>query len=388
MRKTPPLITFYKEMEWAIIIHTFEIIQYTFDEEKIKSILNSFGFPVTKKQKLFRSNHSVALISHKLSKTHECLGIKKITVVRCSNGFQTSSMFYVILRIEPQMLLVHDRTIELFYCSDDNKKLLANEFHRAMNHFVDDASFPELVELRYWNCRRLDYSVNLHLKDKAIAELFIKIIKRTSKHVRRKDKRLPYACKDQSAAEGNKSSKVMAYDKRKQIEEEYEGVSPAIMQRLLNEAEGVVRFELQMKKNKLRNIMRKECLESRSIMNFLNEDLSRRYLLECYREMIGSGDFYSFYHASKIINESGYGQKKKKDLIQLLQGIAQARSIQNAEKQFISNGIHIKRTDSVVRGSKGTFYNRLNAFEELGINPVLIMKDSKVKHIRNPINQI
>ena len=375
-------------MEGSIIVHTLELIQDIRDEEKIRSILSAFSFPVSKIQRLFSSNHSVALISHKLSKTHEGLGMKKITVIRHSDTLQIGTIFYIILRIEPQMLLTHDSTTELFHCSDENKRQLADEFHTAMNHFVDDISFPELVELRNWNCRRLDYSVNLQLENKEMAELFTKISKRTSKHVRRNDKRLPYACKDQSAAEGNKSSKVLAYDKRKQIEKEYEGVPQATMQRLLEEAEGVVRFELQMKKQKLQDIMRKECLESRNIMNFLNEDLSRRYLLKCYLEMIGSGDFYSLYHASKIINESGYGQKKKENLIHLLQGIAQARSVQNAERQFINNGIHIKKTDIVVSGSKGTFYNRLKALEELGINPVLIMKDSKVKHIRNPINQI
>ena len=58
-----------------------------------------------------------------------------------------------------------------------------------------------------------------------------------------------------------------------------------------------------------------------------------------------------------------------------------------ARDQFIV-GKTIKRTDIVVKGSQGTFNNRLKDITSLDVNPVLIPKERKVTFLHNPIDQI
>lgn len=369
------------------MIHTMELIQ-EIPQYQVRDVLNGFDVPYYKIDRFYRRHGGISSCSNKLSRNHPTLGVKKISVIKQQDTITTGISYYCILRVEPQMLLMQEKTVELFEATIENVQRLSDNFHTAMNLFVEDTGFENIVDLSRWKCRRIDYTVNLSFASDAEAQLFLELIKKTSRYIRTKKKMIQgISARDQSTAEGNGSTKTIFYDKAKQIRETYGGISVDEMNRLTEEANGTIRFEVQCKKQKVLSLKKRYGLSSRGILGFLNEDISHELLSKRYEQAVGEGDFYSLYHAKNRISRSSFGSKKQSDLVHVLQLIAQARHVDMARDQFIV-GKTIKRTDIVVKGSQGTFNNRLKDITSLDVNPVLIPKERKVTFLHNPIDQI
>ena len=370
------------------MIHTLELIQ-EIQPEQIHGIMTGFEFPQCKINKFFKRQGQIFGCFHKLSRQHPGLGIKQISLFRQEDTIAAGCSYYCLMRVEPQMVLQRERTVDLFMATEENVQALSDNFHTIMNMFIDDDGFPNIVDLAAWDCRRIDYTVNLKFSDDAKARLFLELTKKTSRYSRTTKKVQPgIASKEQSTAEGNGSIKNLLYDKKKQIQETYGGVPDDELQQLIDNADGTIRFELQCKKRKIIGLKNRYGFASRSIINFLNEDIANDLLQKQYRQTVGSGDFYSFYHAQKRINEAPFGQKKKDNLVNFLRLVAQARHVDAALEQFVAGGTKIKRMDIVVEGSRNTFCNRLLDIAFVNINPVLIPKERKVTFLQNPIDQL
>ena len=87
---------------------------------------------------------------------------------------------------------------------------------------------------------------------------------------------------------------------------------------LIDEAEGVARFEVQCDKGKVFSTLSTKVdirPRSRSIMDFLSEPLATYILTQRYADLIGWGDFYSLNTAIDRINESSFKKGMKIKLI-------------------------------------------------------------------------
>ena len=365
------------------MIHTFSLIQ-SLGLEQLDYLTERLHFDQLERNRLFGNEH-FQTVHRFFSTPHQEFGIKDFFVLRRDDDLTGCPMFFAILEIEPLVMLLGARTVDLFFADSYNVSLLQERFLSVMQTYFSDSCFSYLD---FWNCRRIDYTFNFffdRIEDKL---LFLNMTKKTSRHVRRQPKRI-FALKiyDQSTAEGNNSVKILFYDKSRQIEETYKHLPISQQRELMLAAENIVRFEVQCKKGRVLSLQRKYRFPNRNILHFLNENIAQEILLDEYTKSVGRGNFFSLYWAKKEIDKSNFSASKKIHLVQLLQLIAQARHVSIAREQFIK-GTRIKRTNITVKGSDSTFRHYLRDLADLGINPMLIPKERKVTHLTNPIGQL
>ena len=382
------------------------------------------------------NNGSITLVT---SYTYPNSGIHEISIVwyRFNNS---DIRYYLIIRMEPQVMITHYRTIDLFTITPRNLNILRIAFHEVMSAVFDDPS-SYLTDIDCYLCRRIDYAINLNFStgydtfDKDIhatneignavskkfyfnetpkyrtgfnrdlndaAEIFFCFTGATSSYCRRRkltmwrQSNIPnidvehIPDREQSTAEGNKSCKVHFYCKSDEIRSIYADYDMDCS-RLINESRNIIRFELQCYPNKVRSLQTSWGLATRRFMNYLQPQQIYSLLINNYRQTIGLEDFYSFYHAKKIINDSNCRAATKEKLIHVLQLISQARHISIARNQFIM-GTRIKNTNITVGGENNdtaeTFNRYLRKIRNLGINPFLIPKDWYITRYRNPVYKI
>ena len=368
------------------MIHTIELIcDITLDE--LEDISNQLNFTQEELFRLFDNLHFQTVHrSHHFNSHNPETGIKDFFVFRRDDNSMPSPSYYVIIRIEPLVMINQELSVDLFYSSPHNVQLLQDAFHDIMTYYLPTQG--RLAHLNNWKCRRIDYSINFHFDNSRDKDLFLELTRKTSRYVRKKQKRISsLKINQQSTAEGNYSVKVIFYDKQKQIEDVYTNIPTRQQQSLLQEANNIVRFEVQCLKGRVLTLQRKYHFPNRSILYFLNESISHDILIEEYSKSVGVADFYSFYWADKKIKKSNFSSPKKKHLVQLLQLIAQARHLSIAKEQFI-HGTRIRRTNIIVQGSENTFRNYLRDLSTLGIHPMLIPKERRVTHFTNPVHQL
>lgn len=363
------------------MIHTIELIQ-SLSEEELLDIISELNFTDQEQQRLL-SNDSFQTVHRNLNNHNPENGIKDFFILRRDD--LRSRKYYAVIRIEPLVMIQGSLTVNLFLAVQTNIQRLKVTFHDIMSQYFTNEN---LTTLSAWHCRRIDYTSNLHFSLPAEKDLFLKMTSKTSLYVRKQRKRIKtLKLDDQSTAEGNKSVKVIVYDKYKQIDDKYNDIPSEQKDDLLQRATGIVRFEVQCLKNRVVSLQRKYRFDDRGILNFLDEHIAYYVLLKEYTNSIGSCDFYSFYWAKKKIKESTFSTPKKRRLVQFLQLIAQARHVDIAKEQFLT-GTRIKHTDIIVQGSNSTFKNYLKDLISLGINPMLIPKERKITYLANPINKL
>ena len=352
------------------MIHTLELIR-PLSHEQLILLLESFRLshrvldPISTRAVVWRRNFHI--------------GFKSIVVFR--RGEIPNAEYYAVIRMEPQMILEEHRTINLFKATEYNVHALQNTFREVMLRFLgyDDETLANLSE---WNCRRIDYSLNIYFDTEINLNLFLEMTKKTSRYIRKKLKRMnKIPLKEQSTAEGNLSVKVLFYHKRRQVQCVYNSIPAEEMRRLIDNS--------KCKSTKTHTLKRKYGFDNRCILNYLNENIAHEILLTEYLNSVGRGDFYSRYHAEKRIKQSRFCKSKKTRLLHFLMLISRARHISNAEKQFTA-GTYIRHNKQsvLVKGSKNTFRNYRKALESLGINPMLIPKERHITHLSNPIFQV
>ncbi len=369
------------------MIHTIRLSMSTFSRRQAALHADSFGFTPDEIQKLIESPVQERAMIHK-SLTMMCQGISSIVMCRTPIDNYSRFIFSLYLRIEPQRLLEGKRTIGLYHPSEENNRRLITAFRKGMACILKEPITPELYDLYSWKCNRIDYTANLEFPTSKEADLFLLLSHRTSRQIRRKQKKIK-KCKEslQSSAEGNKSSKLIFYKKAKQIDETYTSISMDEREELKRDAESIIRFEIQCRKGKVYTLKQHYGFSDTCIMNFLNPDISMELLEKCYIQMVGEGDFFSLYHARKKIMNSSYREKEKEKLFNTIRLIAQSRGVIKGLLNF-THGDRIKNTEIIVKGTKTTFNKRLKELSQIGVNPYPIPKDWKITYLQNPIDQI
>jgi len=304
---------------------------------------------------------------------------KKINIPIQYQGIADASISYIdrdyyrlYLIIEPQSLITGRKTIDVFDCSEESIYQLRTALPIAIKYISSILPTEER-----WTVSRIDYTVNL----------FSEYVKQCIELA--KKGRDPYRYKDFINLQGSsyRQSKTVIlnfYDKLDEVRKKIEPASPNGY--LLNEAENILRIEVQCLGNKkLKHIKDKFKLPTyANIYDYLKSDIAKEIIFYYYKKVIGTGDYYSMNEAIKKIQDTQWSNRKKENVIKWLQLIAQARSVSRAREQFIA-GTAIKNTQTLVKGTYNTFINYIKSCEEIDLNPVTIPKDWKIKYIPNPI---
>ena len=377
-----------------IIIHTIEIINEITNTD-LGAVLDTLNFPRHKKICILYAHsnrqHNILAVSRRcIILDHPQYGIKVVRVLYMREG--NIARYYLILQIELNHMLTGERQMQLFQCTPDNLRTLHNNFTTALHDLLPQ--FPIYHDMASWNARRIDYTFDFKFPSRNESDLFLELSKHSSRYIRTKlirDDDLKI--KDQSHAEVNKSTKSIFYDKEKQVREVYRGIPNDKFNNLIKGVANTIRFEVQCNSRKINSIKSTSKIPLRRIIYFLREDIAVDLLLKRYHHMVGAGDFWTYYHAEKIINDSDNRPSTKQTLINTLRMIAQARHIDIARKQFV-NGVTLGKTKDkiIMQGSVATFDNRVGVLRQVGVNPVLIPRDystrTHITHLANPLSQL
>lgn len=310
--------------------------------------------------------------------------IEAAKIIRIEDESSGCMRFYVLLKIDLNRLITGVQSIELYDICEQNNQKLAIAFHDfmiSMFHENDD-----ITKIDSWNTRRLDYTFDFRFDDETEKRMFLKLTKATSSNVRRKAIRLKNVkLKEQSTAEANGSAKIIFYDKEEEVKKMY--TASSAYDNLCKTSQGIVRFELQCESRKIKSIKKSCGFESRSILNYLDNRIATELMKKAYVETVGKGRFFNCSRAASYLNKANLKPKKRADLYNTMRLIAQARHLSVARVQA-ENGTKIKNTNVIVKCCQATFRARIKELQNLGINPVFIPKDSRIKEMDNPWNQL
>lgn len=167
----------------------------------------------------------------------------------------------------------------------------------------------------------------------------------------------------------NKSVIINFYNKRFQIAEVFGDDFPEGQ-----EAEDIIRLEVQCKKRKVNNLKGYYSIEGRSLLDFSSEELSEKVLLSYYEKTVGYEDYYTLQEARFIIGESDYNWKVRQRMIEVLELINQKRSVWKAR-------------DDYEDGTK-RFNEALKQIKKTGINPVTLPTGWKIPQLPNLLMEI
>lgn len=226
------------------MIHTFELIQ-SLEQDTLSDIITCLNLTDQEQDQLFGSHRFQSV--HRSFNSHAPeTGIKNFTIFRRDDT--SYPFFYALLEIEPLVMIKEKLTVNLFQPTPANMLNLKFHFRSIMSRYLTHES---LINLRSWQCRRIDYTFNFRFNSTADKDLFLELTRKTSRHVRKQTKRVTdLALKQQSTAEGNSSVKVTFYDKQKQIDDVYNDIPPLQKLSLLEAADNLIRFEVQCLKGR------------------------------------------------------------------------------------------------------------------------------------------
>ena len=404
------------------MIHTFTIL-YLLPRNRdiISSVLSTMGLPpelvdsdfspifdptdTNTKCKICRPKYpGVNRIKLFRSTAFECftspIGYKRMTGLDTPSGIKIdgykgtplpiSYRFSLCLEVNPYKLVNADErhTTNLFVPTTDNNIAFETAFSSMINALFGKIanSFPYFTSFSEWSLRRIDYSFNLFFEDNHILEVFKKLTHKTSRYKRTKEVRIKTEKKyKQSAAEKNKSHKVICYDKKAEINSQ-NYISSYERNLLKYSANGILRYEVQIGHNGIAGLMKRHDIKSRNAYQFLNLDIAYQEILLKFKDTIGYEDFYDRNEAKRIIRASHNTDNMIEKLINLLQAIAQARGVSIAKKKCKSGSYKIKISHKEI--TPKTFNNQIKRIQAVGVNPVLIPDCDKVKHLINPVHQI
>ena len=139
------------------------------------------------------------------------------------------------------------------------------------------------------------------------------------------------------------------------------------------EAEGIVRIELRVKRNKIRYEKKRFDYESEIEYLMKTAEISERLLEKHLRECFGTGCFVKASKAEEIIWESRYKDKTKERMCRIVRDTAKS-GLPKARLRY---------------GEKhNNFCDMMDRFNFLGISPITIRQRSEIECLDHPIGYI
>ena len=379
------------------MIHTMTIGKDIYPDDNIISyILNKMNKPPQFQSRYFSTDEACEHLYRKCTYYPNSLyfGINAIQLIRY--GIETIDMatdeknytvaFQLRFVVNPYRLIHQNEppSVNLFIPTANNISILNEQFDRFIKCFLpalyDEFTFDKML------AKRIDYSFNFKIREPDKRSAFYKVIHKTSMYNRTKlcksDTQKRY---EQSAAEKNKSRKIIIYDKAAEIAN-MNYINTNQKRTLEASAREIIRFEIQFSKQGIKNLVQKYALKSSNVLNFLDKDIAYNELISGYKNTIGIEDFYDRSNIKSILRKSCTDSMSEK-LINITKMIAQTRSIAVAKEKYVT-GYALKNSNIKLKGTTQTFNNHIKKLRQLGINPVPLTDGDKVCHVKNPIHQL
>ena len=326
-------------------------------------------------------------------------GITRIKLLKLREKWvvnRTSYRFKIYIWLKPELLVTGRYSLQLFRCSPLNYHALQEAygyaiwrmFPRSFDYAPLDVQleayedYPPSGAYTNQNLSRLPYLGLCRIerlditKDIVVADpsRFEELVRKSYQD----NQQLKVKKKEYLLAE-SRANALKAYDKYKELSEQHTH-SPDLPQ-LLQQASGVVRIELSIKKpdretlNKLFNL----CIPAASrsapsyllcgLIPFLFNDYGDSLFYKVWQAHIGSVPWVSKYHVNQAIDKSHAWQETKKLAKDVSYVISHKRSLNEAKDAFVK-GVTIHGKE--IKGTVDGFDKAVKFIKKLGVQPFRI----------------
>lgn len=290
-------------------------------------------------------------------------GIQQVTLLRNPSK---PGYFYFVVVVNLESLCRYDATVESFCITEDRLQRCCEAFSAVMGDFSDLQDKP-LLE---WSTRRIDYAVDVRYP--GLAPLYIALAKRG---------RIPRGFVEEQQYAGSYYLKSVHddirmnfYDKEAQLRNDLYLHDD---DRLIREAHGLVRFEVQCMDRKLdhiRDMIRRRHLPyfGMQLRTFLNPEIANAVVQDYYSKAIGYLDYYKIDSIQQHLQELSGRRDLKERLLHFIRQVEQTGSVTAAIAAFIQ-GVTPDGSPVLISGPASSLQNLLNNYPtRFGINLVTI----------------
>jgi hypothetical protein len=277
----------------------------------------------------------------------DALKDKGVKIEYHDNTFKKKIKFIV----NPTKLLGGNDLKKLWKPNNDNiSKLL-----RKLKEYID-GYFDSKYKLNDFKLTRIDFTVNINVGDKKNVSAYIKVLHNIGKvkgfgpKYDKDDDRINHDLSFD--LEGNSNGvEFTAYDKE------------AVSER--KEANGILRVEVRLKKQKAIGKYTDETATSKQIKNLAAN--SRDIFLDIFTDIVPCGNYYKKKEAVQLIEDNISKQKHREKMLQLIELVPKKKSLYLAQKEMNDRNI-----DKIVA-----------MFAEINVSPVTISKRHEMKYLKN-----
>lgn len=203
---------------------------------------------------------------------------------------------------------------------------------------------------------RVDYKVDIITPHK---NTYIKLLKKASNNYRALKQYSKYKT---SVYYNSKSMNINIYDKEQELLDTDRAYLVDI-----NKYKNMIRFEVQLKRNKLYYLLQKKGI-CRELINYFNSIDHDYYINQALKKLIYEGSYYNLYHSKKILKQN-YTSNMTDKLITF-------------QKDISINGI----SEAKAHYNNATFNNYIHKLEGAGVNPIVIPKGEGITYLKNLFN--
>lgn len=300
--------------------------------------------------------------------------------LRCDSQNDEYSEYTLEARINPKILGGVYDYITAANCND------MYSVEAKFNCISRDIS-PLLRTFDNYMFKRIDYCINFSLNELApgcTSEQVMALIRRGDipPHYKEWTKYNKRAHRMKASPDSfylmSRSANINCYRKSVELQtrmvKERKKEEPSITQATVDEAQDIIRFEVQCKYPKVYALSRQVGEESRFIINKYRELLGYQACMKqvnhYYKSTIGAGDWFSMEMAQKIIRGHRFHKQKRERLIEALREVSQCRSLASAKAKHQGSDL-------------AAFKRTLKDLADIGINPVTIPREWGISHIPN-----
>ena len=244
-----------------------------------------------------------------------------------------------------------------------------SELIELLENNIDDY-FDSEYELDNFKLSRVDFTVNVDVGSNDNVTAYIKVLRNIGKvkgfspKYKKNDKRI-----DKNASfdlEGNSNGiELSIYDKMTEIKIKDEKRKLQKENSRQQDAKGILRIEVRLKKQKTIRLYTSEKYTSKQISELSKQ--SKHVFLDTFVKVVPYGDYYKIKKAEKLIEDNINRRKPREKMIQLLRLIPRKKSLYLAQKEL--NDRKIARI--------------MNMFAEINVSPVTISKSIKATHLKS-----
>lgn len=301
-----------------------------------------------------------------MSRRYPVNGIKQVTLLRNPSR---RGYFFLVVVVNLESLYRQDMTVESFTSfTEERLQRCSCTFDRIMADYTG----IKLKTLLDWSARRVDYAVDISFENPKLVALYVSLMQRG---------RIPRDMVLRELYDGSYYLETQQgdvtinfYDKAAQLTKDRDLFNN---DRLLREARGLLRVEVQCQGRKLdhiRDLVRKHKLphHGMKLRTFLNSVIANIIVQDYYGRAIGYQDYYTLQGAEDFLNGQRGRNDMKQRILQFLRLVDQTGSVSEAIDVY-RTGCLLDGGKSLLKGSKGTIQNILNQYlPRYGINPVLL----------------